>query len=137
VASLRKDVRQPHERDELEEVARRVPQPDTASVAAGGQLEPGESVDRDGVGLDSGHVADRDVGPGAVEQRADPFAQLLSGVPAILTTDLRSFWAKREVVLEYGLEVWRPSDALRAYIPRWNAQEEEFARRRAAASGRR
>ena len=60
---------------------------------------------------------------------------LLGGVPAILTTDLRSFWAKREVVLEYGLEVWRPSDALRAYIPRWNAQEEEFARRRAAASG--
>jgi hypothetical protein len=62
---------------------------------------------------------------------------LLSGVPAILTTDLRSFWAKREVVLEYGLEVWRSSDALRAYIPRWNAQEEEFARRRAAPSGQR
>jgi hypothetical protein len=62
---------------------------------------------------------------------------LLSGVPAILTTDLRSFWAKREVVLEHGLEVWRPSDALRAYIPRWNVQEEEFARRRAAASGQR
>ena len=55
---------------------------------------------------------------------------LLRGVPAILTTDLRSFWAKREVVLEYGLEVWRLSDALRAYISRWNAQEEEeFARR--------
>jgi hypothetical protein len=44
---------------------------------------------------------------------------------------------KREVVLEHGLEVWRPSDALRAYIRRWNAQEEEFARRRAAASGQR
>jgi hypothetical protein len=38
-------------------------------------------------------------------------------------------------VLEYGLEVWRPNDALRAYIPRWNAQEEEFARRHVAASG--
>jgi hypothetical protein len=28
---------------------------------------------------------------------------LLSGVPAILTTDLRILLAKREVVLEYGL----------------------------------
>ena len=59
---------------------------------------------------------------------------LLSGVPAVLTTDLRSFWAKRELVRDYGLEIWRPTDTLDAYIPRWNAEEAEFARRRAAAS---
>lgn len=44
---------------------------------------------------------------------------LLSGVPAILTTDLRSFWAHREALYAFGLEVWRPSDALSAYEPRW------------------
>jgi hypothetical protein len=54
-------------------------------------------------------------------------AAVLIALWFILTTDLRSFWAKREVVLEHGLEVGRASDALRAYIPRWNAQEEEFA----------
>jgi hypothetical protein len=59
---------------------------------------------------------------------------LLSGVPAILTTDLRSLWSKRGALGDYGLEVWRPSDTLRAYIPVWNAEDEEFARRRAAAA---
>lgn len=56
---------------------------------------------------------------------------LLSGVPAILTTDLRSFWLHRAELYDYGLEVWRPSDALTAYEPKWAAEEEHFARRRA------
>lgn len=44
---------------------------------------------------------------------------LLSGTPAILTTDLRSFWAHREELYDLGVEVWRPSDALAAYERRW------------------
>lgn len=55
---------------------------------------------------------------------------LLSGVPAILTTDLRSFWRHRSALHEYGLEVWRPSDALAAYEPEWAAEQDHFARRR-------
>jgi hypothetical protein len=38
-----------------------------------------------------------------------------AGVPAILTTDLRSFWRNRRALYGYGLEVWRPSDAWAAY----------------------
>lgn len=38
-----------------------------------------------------------------------------AGVPAILTTDIRSFWRNRRALYGYGLEVWRPSDAWAAY----------------------
>jgi hypothetical protein len=62
---------------------------------------------------------------------------LLSGVPAILTTDLRSFWANRETLYDLGLEVWRPSDVLTAYEPQWAAEQEMFARRRAEHDARR
>lgn len=55
---------------------------------------------------------------------------LLSGVPAILTTDLRTFWSRRALLYDVGLEVWRPSDALTAYLPKWAADGEMFARRR-------
>jgi hypothetical protein len=80
---------------------------------------------------DDGPLAEfRDLGDRALIRDA-----LLAGVPAILTTDLKSFWAKRAVVAEYGLQVWRPSETLDAYVPRWKADDEEFARRRAAASG--
>lgn len=44
---------------------------------------------------------------------------LIAGVPAILTTDLRSFWSHRAALFEVGVEVWRPSDALVAYESRW------------------
>lgn len=47
---------------------------------------------------------------------------LLGNVPAILTTDLRSFWAHRSVLYDYELEVWKPSDALLAYESRWARQ---------------
>ena len=30
--------------------------------------------------------------------------------PAILTTDLKSFWSHREWLYDKGVEVWRPSD---------------------------
>jgi hypothetical protein len=54
---------------------------------------------------------------------------LLSGVPAILTTDLRSFWNHREALYDYGVEVWRPHDALNAYEPVWAAEAAMLARR--------
>ena len=38
-----------------------------------------------------------------------------AGIPAILTTDIRSFWTKRRALYGYGLEVWRPSDVWRSY----------------------
>ena len=56
---------------------------------------------------------------------------LLSGVPAILTTDLRSFWNHRETLYDHGLEVWRPEDALTAYEPVWAAEAAMLAQRRA------
>jgi hypothetical protein len=33
------------------------------------------------------------------------------GCPAILTTDLRSFWRFRRWLYQFGVEVWRPTDA--------------------------
>jgi hypothetical protein len=62
---------------------------------------------------------------------------LLSGVPAILTTDLRSFWNHRAALYDYGLEVWRPEDALTAYEPVWAAEAAMFAERRAEHDARR
>ena len=44
---------------------------------------------------------------------------LLAGVRGILTTDLRSFWSQRETLFPLGIEVWRPSDALKAYMDCW------------------
>jgi len=38
-----------------------------------------------------------------------------AGIPAILTTDLRSFWSRRRDIYSYGIEVWRPTDVLRVY----------------------
>jgi hypothetical protein len=38
-----------------------------------------------------------------------------AGVPAVLTTDLRSLWRNRGSLYAFGIEVWRPSDALWCY----------------------
>jgi hypothetical protein len=38
-----------------------------------------------------------------------------SGIPSILTTDLRTFRSRRRDIYYYGIEVWRPTDALCAY----------------------
>jgi hypothetical protein len=59
---------------------------------------------------------------------------LLGGVPAILTTDLKSLWSKRGELEDFGLEIWRPSDTYQAYIPVWKVEDAEFARRRAASA---
>lgn len=37
------------------------------------------------------------------------------GFPAILTTDLRSLWRFRRWLYPLGVEIWRPTDLLRAY----------------------
>lgn len=49
---------------------------------------------------------------------------LISGVRAILTTDLRSFWSRREALFSLGIEIWRPTDALTAYVECWSHESE-------------
>jgi hypothetical protein len=61
----------------------------------------------------------------------------LANIPAILTTDRRTFWAHRDKVRELGVEIFRPSELLDLYVPYWDAMEYEFARRRADAPPRR
>lgn len=62
---------------------------------------------------------------------------LLANIPAILTTNRRTFWAHRDKVRELGVEILRPSELLDLYVPYWHANEYEFARRRADARPRR
>jgi hypothetical protein len=52
----------------------------------------------------------RDVGDRALVRDA-----IRAGIPSVLTTDLRSFWRRRHDIYGYGIEVWRPTDVLRAY----------------------
>jgi hypothetical protein len=33
-----------------------------------------------------------------------------AGIPAILTTDLKSFWRHRSALYSLGIEIWRPTD---------------------------
>ncbi|MBI2752339.1 MAG: hypothetical protein HYX46_02325 [Betaproteobacteria bacterium] len=56
---------------------------------------------------------------------------LLANIPAILTTDRRTFWSHRDKVRELGVEIFRPSELIDLYLPYWDAMEYEFARRRA------
>ncbi len=87
----------------------------------------------DEITADNGPLSSlRDAGDRALVRDA-----MLSGVPAILTTDLRSFWSQREAIYGLGVEIWCPSDALTAYEPKWAADAEKFARRRADHDGRR
>ena len=62
VASVRQNVRQAHERDELEQVARCVTQANLAAVPSRGELQPRERVDRHRVGVDAARRRTRDVG---------------------------------------------------------------------------
>lgn len=55
---------------------------------------------------------------------------VLANIPAILTTDRRTFWVHREKIRGLGVEVLRPTELLDLYIPYWDAMEYEFARRR-------
>lgn len=56
---------------------------------------------------------------------------VLANIPAILTTDRRTFWVHRDKIRDMGVEILRPSELLDLYIPYWDAMEYEFARRRA------
>ena len=58
-------------------------------------------------------------------------AHVLANIPAILTTDRRTFWVHRDKIRDMGVEILRPSELLDLYIPYWDAMEYEFARRRA------
>lgn len=62
------------------------------------------------VDVDGPLRAFRDAGDRAVIREA-----IVSGAPGVLTTDLRSFWAHRDDTLQWGVEIWRPSDLLLAY----------------------
>lgn len=70
--------------------------------------------------LPLGHVAERPLtaplfGPFADEgDRALIMEARRLGFPAILTTDLRSLWRHRRWLYPFGVELWRPSDVLRA-----------------------
>lgn len=57
---------------------------------------------------------------------------LLANVPAILTTDRRTFWSHRDTLLEFGVQIFRPSELLCLYTPYWQALSAEFLRRRAS-----
>jgi hypothetical protein len=53
---------------------------------------------------------------------------LRAGIPTILTTDIRSFWANRRALYPFGIEVWRPTDLWRTVahdraveVARWRA----------------
>ena len=75
LALARQYVGQAHEGDEVEQVARRVLEAHGAAVAARGELQAGERVDRHGVGLDTPHVAAGDLGSARGEDRADALAE--------------------------------------------------------------
>jgi len=53
---------------------------------------------------------------------------LLANLPVILTTDRRTFWAHREELLSFGVQVMRPSGLLDLYIPYWEALAAENER---------
>ena len=52
-----------------------MPQADLAAVPLRRELQAGEGVDRDRVGVDSMHVAEGDGGTASLQQRADPVAE--------------------------------------------------------------
>lgn len=60
---------------------------------------------------------------------------LLANVPAILTTDRRTFWRYRRELRDLGVEVMRPKELLELYAPYWAALEYEFAQRRTESAG--
>jgi len=74
---LREDVCEAHEVDEPSKLLRRTPQADLAATASGGELETRESVDRDGRGVETAHVAKCDICAGPVDQAAETLTELL------------------------------------------------------------
>ena len=56
---------------------------------------------------------------------------LLSNIPAILTTDRKSFWKHSDKITDLGVQVMRPRELLKLYDPYWKILGEEFEHRRA------
>lgn len=59
---------------------------------------------------------------------------LLANIPAILTTDRRTFWAHRSKMEALGVRILRPSELLELYAPYWEALSAEYAKRRSNPS---
>ncbi|AGK57211.1 hypothetical protein HYPDE_27658 [Hyphomicrobium denitrificans 1NES1] len=59
---------------------------------------------------------------------------LVANIPAILTTDRKTFWKHRDVLRNFGVEVMRPSELLDLYEPYWAALSNEFQRRQNESS---
>ncbi|MGN6548682.1 MAG: hypothetical protein ACTHJ3_02130 [Pararhizobium sp.] len=55
---------------------------------------------------------------------------VVSNIPAVLTTDRKTFWKHRERLSDFGVEIIRPSELLVRYEPYWTALAGEFSRRR-------
>jgi hypothetical protein len=55
---------------------------------------------------------------------------LLANIPVILTTDRKTFWKHRNLLMDFGVEIMRPSQLLALYEPYWAALSDEFERRR-------
>ena len=72
---VRQDVAQAHERDQPEQVSRRVAQPDLAAAPPRRELEPRERVDRHRIGLDATDIAHGDPGVASLQQCADAHAE--------------------------------------------------------------
>ena len=59
---------------------------------------------------------------------------LVANIPAILTTDRKTFWKHRDALRDLGVEVMRPSELLDLYEPYWAALSIEFQRRQNESS---
>jgi hypothetical protein len=74
---LRQDVCEAHEVDELSKLIRRTPQANLAATPPGRELEPRESIDRDGRGVEAADVAKCDTCAGPLDQAAHTLTKLL------------------------------------------------------------
>jgi hypothetical protein len=65
------DVRKPHERDQRDQLGRRVAQTDLAALPPGGELKPAKRIHRHRVGLDAADVTASDTAATLAQQGAD------------------------------------------------------------------
>lgn len=79
--------------------------------------------------VDSGGQVQRPEGRSRSAIAAAAWA-LLSNIPIVITADRKTFWSKRELLAQWGVQVLRPTELLDRYIPYWNAVDDECADRR-------
>jgi len=73
---VRQDVAQPHQDEQLQEIATRVEEQDLVPEPPSGELQPGEGVHRDGVGgNERADVTDDQTGVVALQKDADALAE--------------------------------------------------------------